>query len=803
MRRAAADMRRSVLASRGKSVSLWQNVALLLLWALAAGVACGEWTALGYDEATQSYFPTLRPPRSLVVAKTWDNGQERPLVLDANSRAAQAELILLQSLSGLLLKQGSTEGLFLEANASYRLILNDLSRRRGIPFAYFSGPLTAWDLVARFQGRFAGRYVLSNIEANPDSLNVARMAAYRFNALIVDAAVRSKAEAREWTRVFDASDKTDAWYATNWWPTWPRQGIGLEQNNNPALAGDYSCLNDYTPATGVPTFFDGADTPLRRSFLQGLGPDAVLIGWPHFDELSFTSANSQQNVSLAAANWSLNLALLSSLHDPNRLPLKQPLCARSYTPATNAHYVTFVFTDGDNVQWFHNAFLQHTQWWGSPVRGQIPLGWGLPPTLRDLSPTIAEYLLENAAGQHRPAQDAFVAMSPVGYCYPSMFSAAARATNAVRLARYMRDLDLQTLVLLDNAGFEKPSIYQPYLQQPQIQAIFYWDAFGNYAKYAGAIHWQHGKPIISAFTNLWGDTGPAQVAAALNGRPRDSRLPSGYSLVDVHAWTRGVADVAECMRQLHSQVRVVTPDVFVSLLQRQVGPPPVCIDLGNSQLAPYGPPTPPAMSVAPNQTDRSVDGSPSTRVTLGGAYAFSNMEFPAAISVDPSLTALEFDLWGNNSGSVVRLELWSDAFAAFFFVDVVLDFTGWRHFAFRLNCSDGLRVWNATPQQVASALNIWQVSGSWNGTPGVCYLDNVKLTWVQPAPARPRLSFKPVGQQSLLSWSADFSDFTLQCSKDVVGPWLPSSAPIENLDCQCSVLLTGTLPRQFYRLSSP
>ena len=307
--------------------------------------------------------------------------------------------------------------------------------------------------------------------------------------------------------------------------------------------------------------------------------------------MDFTTVNSQHNVSLAAANWCQSLAVLSSLRDTNRLPLTQALCSRGQLLETNVHYVTFVFTDGDNVQWFHNGFLLGTQWWGSPSRGQIPLGWGMSPTLRDLSPTIAEYLVESAAASHRPARDTFLAMSPMGYCYPSMFSASARATNAVRLARYMRDLDLSLLILLDNAGFETPSVYLPYLQQPQIQAIFYWDAFGNYAKYAGAIQWQYGKPIISAFTNLWGSSGPAEVAAALNARPRDPRSLGGYSMVDVHAWTHSVADVGQCIQLLNPQVRVVTPDVFVSLLHRNIGPPPADVDLGNWQAAAYGSPS--------------------------------------------------------------------------------------------------------------------------------------------------------------------------------------------------------------------
>ena len=765
-------------------------------------------SAVSSDNPKQSYFPSLTPPTSILVARTWNSGQEPPIGLNSNYRSRLAEIILLQSLSGVLLKQGSSEGIFIEPNADHRLILQDLSRRRNISYTYFSGPLTAWDLASHFRTNFGGRYVLCNISANPDSLNIARMAAYKFDAVIVDSLVQSNALSRQWTNVFDASSKDDNWFYTNWWPTWPVKGFAVEQNNDPAIADDYSCLNDYTPATGAPTFFEGTNSPsrLRLNFLQDLAPDSVLIGWPYSSgELDFTTADSLHNVSLVAANWCQNLALLSSLRDTNRLPLVQALCSDGQPLETNVHYVTFVFTDGDNLQWFHNGFILGTNWWGSPSRGHIPLGWGMSPTLRDLSPTITEYLVASAAASNNPARDTFLAMSPVGYCYPSMFSASARATNATRLAGYMHDLDLSTLVLLDNAGFETPSVYLPYLQQPQINAIFYWDAFGNYAKYAGAIQWQNGKPIIAALTNMWGSSGPAEVAAALNARPRNPRSLCGYSMVDVHAWTHTVADVSQCIQLLDPHLKVVTPDVFVSLIRRSIGPevwsPAANIDLGEWQRASYGSPSTSSMTISVNCTNQSVDGSPSTHINVGNSYAFTNMKLPSILNFDAALTLLEFDLFGDNSGSLIRLELWSDTLAAFLYVDVALNFNGWRHFAFRLDGSDGLQVWNATPQQVASSVNIWQVSGPWNGIPATFFLDNARLVTDQSGMAQPQLTIIAVGPQLCVSWPARFAGFKLQAMASLGGSWLPFAGFVLNTNCECSTMISPTNIQRFFRLS--
>lgn len=536
-----------------------------------AGLVFGSARLQGYDEGARSYFPSLTPPSSLLVAKTWNGGTQAAVALPSRPEQVRAEMILLQSLAGILLKQGSAEGIYIESNADGRFILQDLVKRRSLQVEYWSSPRTAWGLAERFAPRFGGRYVLCDIARNPDSLNVARMAAYRFEAVIVDALLVAHAESRQWTRVFDATDKDDRWFKTNWWPTWPIKSIALEQNNDPAISADYAFLNDYAPATGIPAFFEGTNSPLRLAFLSELASDAILVGWPHSDELEFTEAHSRKDASVVAANWCQNLALLSSFRDRGRLPLVPPLRSGPAVPETNVHYATFIFTDGDNVQWMHNNFLLNPNWWGNTNRGRVPVGWGISPCLRDLSPTLAEHLAENAHAS-TPAGDALLAMSPMGYCYPSLFSPTTRAKNAVRLGAYMKDLGLRHLIVLDKYGFETPEVYRPYLDQADIDAIFYWDAFGNYARYAGAIKWQSGKPIISAYTNLWGKSGPGEVAAALNQRPRNPRSPEGYSVVDVHAWSHGLDSVLACMRLLDRRVKVVTPDVLARLVQRALGP---------------------------------------------------------------------------------------------------------------------------------------------------------------------------------------------------------------------------------------
>jgi len=543
----------------------WVQLAALLV-AFMSG-----WSAWSYDETNQTYYPLLTAPKRLYVAAIWNTSNAIGMPADADSY--HRAVAMLGSLSGLLLKQGNTNGIFIEANTDHELILRQLAARRAVAYQYVVAPQNPWNLVDRFKASFGNRYVLYDLNANPDSLDVARMASYKFDAIMVDRILEPTAMAHSLTNAFDCSDKDDQWVYTNWWPGWARKDLAVEQVNVPTM-GQYRCLEDYATAVGAVSFYDGASTPLRRSFLRDLADDSPVIGWGDFDEISMTTEMSLQSTFLNAANFCYDLALLSSLRDKSRLPLRQKTHSTP-TDENNVHHVSFIWTDGDNIQWFHNGFLTATQWFGSTQRGQVPMGWGVSPSMRDLGQTILEQLYD-AAANTATGKDFFVAMSPPGYCYPSMFYGAARQLNAQRLGRYMADMDTRAVIFIDNAGFDTPEFYRPYLEQPSIEAIFYWDVLGDYAKYRGAIKWMNGKPIVSAriwMRNVNGQVvGPQEVANDINARPRNPRIPDGYSVVPVHAWSMSVGDIVQCASLLDPAVRIVTPEELVKLVMTNLAP---------------------------------------------------------------------------------------------------------------------------------------------------------------------------------------------------------------------------------------
>lgn len=83
--------------------------------------------------------------------------------------------------------------------------------------------------------------------------------------------------------------------------------------------------------------------------------------------------------------------------------------------AGRKHTVTFLMTDGDNVQWLLGPFASGAAWYGSPNRGKVSLGWTVSPALAELAPSVLAYFYEHA----NPGVDEFVAgVSGVGYYIP-------------------------------------------------------------------------------------------------------------------------------------------------------------------------------------------------------------------------------------------------------------------------------------------------------------------------------------------------------------------------------------------------
>jgi hypothetical protein len=209
----------------------------------------------------------------------------------------------------------------------------------------------------------------------------------------------------------------------------------------------YCCLVDYAVFARSITWWDtDMQSSYTRNVLKFMQPGSAIFGWG-VDEGALVAAVAERGGFVHASDWARNLATLSGYR--MGLPPRQSRGHRSSTRSNCAsqgqHTVSFLMTDGDNVQWLLNTFAS-AAWWTSPDRGSVPLGWTLSPAIIELAPVVASYLYRT-----RTSNDYFVgAPSGLGYTNPDLMEDALR-DFAQLTAQGLQQMDSQDLNVIGQA----------------------------------------------------------------------------------------------------------------------------------------------------------------------------------------------------------------------------------------------------------------------------------------------------------------------------------------------------------------
>lgn len=159
----------------------------------------------------------------------------------------------------------------------------------------------------------------------------------------------------------DVSDKDDGWAREHLLPTWPYSKAMAVEQSNALGSGDFDCVNDIATAFGALAFGDvgsgNSPGPHRDAFLRAMSSQGLVIGWPSYNEVDSVPDVSAHDKLYVVCEMSRNLALLSSYRagatgkSPAALKQKGRGGALPSPSTAPKHYVTFHFTDGDNVEW--------------------------------------------------------------------------------------------------------------------------------------------------------------------------------------------------------------------------------------------------------------------------------------------------------------------------------------------------------------------------------------------------------------------------------------------------------------------
>lgn len=467
-----------------------------------------------------------------------------------------AEQALLASLQGRL---NQTEArLWVRGRSAYARVLEEL-RNEGWNL---KTPTSLWDVVASTQ-QSGSRFLTCDVKT--ESLNVATSLAGPRRALIADVSLRDRLTALGMVEHLDVRSLTEAEAWKEFQSEFRREFV-VHQPVAKTLH-----LRDFAVARSAYTFFEGSSAAQTQRF-QDSGPAARVFGWGR-DEHEFVQDVSRGSGFVIPSDWALNLSALPHLTVP--IPTR-PVRPKPEPLQPGERVVTFVVTDGDNVQWLLNGFTDSPGFWGSPLRGSFAVTWELAPTLAELAPRVLAYLYRSAT-----PQDDFVAgPSGVGYYFPSQ--SPIRTELAVKTARSLVPAQLQAVSLLNSGGGLEAA--DDVVRQSQVTGVFFKD-YAPYHRYAGSVRWHAGKPIISYRFLLWEqkrsdgslrpDWLPEGVAQAIAKLPAESI--DRFSLVNVHAWSfrdsgGPMGAIRRTIDQLPPHTRVVTATEFLQLLPRPPAP---------------------------------------------------------------------------------------------------------------------------------------------------------------------------------------------------------------------------------------
>lgn len=479
---------------------------------------------------------------------------EHLLVIE-ESAMTREEKLLISTLQGLVSHYSTTQIYIHSGFGGYGQWLEDLEAR-GVRTEKIDDP---WEIVDRLKAYIEG-YILCS--AKDASTNAANSLVSLYRAPAADESLTDKLDAMGLSMTLDVRGKDDRWVLVHYGDQLSRD-ILFEQKS--ALI---PALRDYAVATGAFVFFDG-NSSFRKKVTRWISSDAPVFGWgdPRKGEHQFVGMSSHRDLYTIPADHARNLSVFSGF---DSMDLEQ--AERMSSPVEeNVHYVSFLMSDGDNIQWMLGDLYSDSRWWGSDKRGSFPMGWAVSPMMLHVAPTVLErYYSEASAGEY---PDHFVVgPSGNGYLYPSMYSPASLRIHTERLNERMARADLGIVEIIDFKSLNKSEIWDTYTEQKNIDALFYLE-YSNHKAHEGKILWSNGKPIITPREMLWeGLKGcdEESVIGNLNNHKKDPSSPDGYSLVLVHAWSNGMDNIKNVIDSLDSDVKVVAPDELVRLINENV-----------------------------------------------------------------------------------------------------------------------------------------------------------------------------------------------------------------------------------------
>ncbi len=471
------------------------------------------------------------------------------------------------------------------------------------------GVMGPWDLADRYvrQGIIKG-YILyrrdqskgGNNTYRPGmdcSVNIATSLSGLLDGIIVDEELEPEAKAHGLTLLLDVRDKTQKWCFQTYKDRFNRRMLCTQDPRKPH-ARDLAIAQ-----TAFTVFGKGEPTPSAMDWLEPLSP---ILGWNGGDEFETTDLSTKFGHIQTATDWCMNLPVLMAGTEKLKLSRVKSLDPETIDWKDARSAVSFICSDGDNVQWLQGNYFDSASYWGHPERGKIPFGWsGCFDHLAQLCPQAIEYALATQS-----PNDCFIEWGG-GYYFPDRFG-LKRTNRWDLLARQaQRTWELMKKTNTRIIGFNFADLNSRGAQKAcevfagQTDGLLAILAF-QYAPYeggAGRTFWVKDRsgielPVIAARYSIWENVNgreragtPAKIAREIRQtveKTPPDQLPR-FDWVIAHAWSyfkhapgtdensenmpqekavaeggvRGYSPAVWCAARLSPAVRIISPEELV------------------------------------------------------------------------------------------------------------------------------------------------------------------------------------------------------------------------------------------------
>lgn len=514
------------------------------------------------------YLPTsIAPPRDDVFVI--EHGAMRT-----------SEYVMMTSLQGIT---AQTRAKIYVTDAHREKFLRDyLDEHPDLRVQRFGDP---WVLAAACADALAGRgFVLYEVGGNP-TINMAATVSGAERWLMVESADRAKAEAAGLTLKLDLTAKENGAYLHTQASIYDAYAARLNDNFILHQRPEISSTRDYSIAVGAPCLFvaenDAEGVALRERVFAAARGNAMLFGWTT-DEMTYVARASAYGLNVVPSDYCHNLSFMAALKED--APLEQKNTPRPLTADPTKHYIAVVMSDGDNLQWFENAFTRTDSHFGQrqSTNTAYAMSWTSPPIGYELEQTLMRRVYRTAS-----ENDEFVCgVSGIGYINPSKYP-AKHLNSFVNYTRYaMNNADLRVVVLLDdvkgprliweNAALKPALAY--YAKNENIDGGLI-QCGHEYRGLDGKIYWSNGKPFISARLSFWYGTSEGgnapdawieEFARTVNALPASIHSAKGYTYINVHPWSTNMANLNYLMSLLDEHIVPVTAQELVELVKANV-----------------------------------------------------------------------------------------------------------------------------------------------------------------------------------------------------------------------------------------